>query len=91
MTYSCTDFVDTILDALKIVVPEEAQDDPSAQADLASAAIEGLKDDIRALGGTLQNVLTDIYSRNDDAEAFSANIQAANEILHRLGFEMIEV
>lgn len=40
MTYSCSDFTDSVLDALKIVVPEDAYDDPSAQADLALAAIE---------------------------------------------------
>lgn len=39
MAYSCSDFVDTILDALGIVVPEESQDSPSDQADLALAAI----------------------------------------------------
>lgn len=43
MTYSCTDFTDTILDALGIVVPEEAMDDPSAQADLALGAISALR------------------------------------------------
>lgn len=43
MTYSCSDFVDTILDALKIDVPEESQDVPSDQADLVLAAIEQLR------------------------------------------------
>lgn len=43
MAYSCTDFVDTILDALGIEVPEEAWDDPAAQADLALEAIEKLR------------------------------------------------
>lgn len=40
MTYRCSDFADSILDALAIVVPEDAQDDPSAQADLALASID---------------------------------------------------
>lgn len=48
MTYSCTDFVDTILDALQIVVPPSAWDDPSAQADLALKAIADLKAGPRA-------------------------------------------
>ena len=43
MTYSCTDFVDTILDALNIKVPDEDSDNPSAQADLALAAIDKLR------------------------------------------------
>ena len=43
MTYSCTDFTDSILDALDIVVPDEAQDHPDMQADLAIAEIERLQ------------------------------------------------
>lgn len=43
MSYSCTDFVDSILDALHIEVPEEAWDNPSAQADLALSEIERLR------------------------------------------------
>lgn len=43
MTYSCTDFVDTILERLKIEVPEESRDSPSDQADLAMAAIGRLE------------------------------------------------
>lgn len=43
MSYSCCDFVDTILDALGIVVPEESQESPSDQADLALGAIERLR------------------------------------------------
>lgn len=43
MTYSCTDFVDSILDALGIQVPEADADNPAAQADLALAAIKKLK------------------------------------------------
>lgn len=34
MTYSCSDFTDTILDALNIRVPDESLDSPSDQADL---------------------------------------------------------
>jgi hypothetical protein len=43
MTYSCSDFTDSIMDALKIDVPEELYDDPSKQADLAMAEIERLQ------------------------------------------------
>lgn len=43
MTYTCTDFTDTILDALDIEVPKESWDSPSDQADLALAEIERLK------------------------------------------------
>lgn len=95
MTYSCTDFVDTILDALKIVVPEEAQDDPSAQAALALDAIAGLKEDISALGVSLQNLLSDIEAvgapTHTEDQGTSGAIDAANGVLHRLGFEMVNV
>ena len=40
MSYSCTDFTDSILDALGIEVPEESWDSPSDQADLALAEID---------------------------------------------------
>jgi hypothetical protein len=43
MSYSCTDFTDDILNALKIEVPDEAEDSPSDQADLALAEIERLQ------------------------------------------------
>jgi hypothetical protein len=44
MTYSCTDFADTILDALKIDLEPDEYDDPSAQADKALGVIKRLKD-----------------------------------------------
>lgn len=43
MTYSCSDFTDSILNALGIDVPDESADSPSDQADLALAAIAALK------------------------------------------------
>lgn len=52
MTYSCSDFTDTILDALGIQVPEEDSDSPSAQADLALAEIARLQRAAPAPGKT---------------------------------------
>lgn len=43
MTYSCSDFTDSILDALGIDLPEESWEDPSAQADMALEEIERLQ------------------------------------------------
>jgi hypothetical protein len=43
MSYSCVDFVDSILEALGIVVPLEAQDSPDFQAKLAVTEIERLQ------------------------------------------------
>lgn len=45
MTYSCVDFTDSILEALKVSgdLPEASNDSPSDQADLAIARIEGLQ------------------------------------------------
>lgn len=44
MAYSCADFVDTILEALNVAVPPEAQDDPAAQADLTLGVIYSLRE-----------------------------------------------
>lgn len=52
MSYSCTDFTDDILSALKVNVPEKFWDSPSDQADLALARIEAYRDlviNIRAI------------------------------------------
>jgi hypothetical protein len=43
MTYSCTDFADSILEALAVNVPDESLDSPSDQADLALAEIKRLQ------------------------------------------------
>jgi len=43
MSYSCVDFTDDVLNALKIEVPEKDRDNPSGQADLAMAEIERLQ------------------------------------------------
>jgi hypothetical protein len=43
MTYSCTDAVDSILEALKIVVPDEFKDSPEDQAALICAEIYRLQ------------------------------------------------
>jgi hypothetical protein len=52
MSYSCCDFVDDILSALKVDVPEKDWDNPSGQADLALEKIQAYRDlaiNIRAL------------------------------------------
>ncbi len=43
MSYSCSDFTDSILEALGVTVPDDDADNPSAQADLALAAIAKLQ------------------------------------------------
>lgn len=43
MTYSCSDFTDDIIEALKVEIPDEHNDSPSAQADLCLAEIERLQ------------------------------------------------
>jgi hypothetical protein len=53
MSYSCTDFVDTILDALNVIVPEELYDAPSEQADLALTEINRLQQIERAFNALL--------------------------------------
>lgn len=88
MTYSCTDFVDSIIDALGIVVPDDAQDDPSAQADLALAAIAALKSTpplgpivVAMEGGLFSSVVTkdarlygvDVFTIDYDSEGVDAD------------------
>lgn len=43
MSYSCTDFTDSILNALGIEVPQELWDNPEGQAQLAIAEINRLQ------------------------------------------------
>jgi hypothetical protein len=43
MTYSCTDMADDLLNALNVTIPDEADDNPSMQADIAMAEIERLQ------------------------------------------------
>lgn len=49
MSYSCTDFTDTVLDALAIDVPEWANDSPSDQADMVLERLETLQRGMAAL------------------------------------------
>lgn len=43
MSYSCSDFADTIIDALGVTIPDESYDSPSDQADICLAEIERLR------------------------------------------------
>lgn len=43
MSYSCSDFTDSVLEALALTVPESERDDPAAQADLVLAEISRLQ------------------------------------------------
>ena len=70
MTYSCTDFTDTVLDALKIVVPEEDYDDPSAQADLVLGKLAAMQRRI--------DVIPDLLAALKEAEREIHNPGAGN-------------
>jgi hypothetical protein len=56
MSYSCIDFVDSILDALGIELDDQDLDNPSAQADLALAEIERLQKIESGLNGFVASV-----------------------------------
>ena len=43
MSYSCSDFTDSILEALAVEIPNESNDSPSDQADIALEEIERLQ------------------------------------------------
>jgi spermidine/putrescine-binding protein len=73
MTYSCTDFADSILDALGIELDEEDYDNPSAQADLALAVIERLKkieSDLNGFVASVSNLAARL--KQGDAEVTTA-------------------
>jgi hypothetical protein len=79
MTYSCSDFTDSILDALKIEVPEEHYDNPSKQADLALAEIERLEEAKRVafdLWWFIENVTDTAPDRNDRFFALRERVRA---------------
>jgi hypothetical protein len=44
MTYSCTDFADSIINALGVEIPDESNDSPSDQADMCLDVINAMKD-----------------------------------------------
>ena len=77
MSYSCSDFVDSILDALGIGVPEENRDSPSAQADLALAKIAALQQPQKVF------VATYSHKHGDDQTVyatFAGAVRARNDI-----------
>ena len=99
MAYSCTDFADDILNALNIVVLQEAQDDPGAQAELALAALGRIRGAFQmniirdALEGAWTHVNRSIeiaegdHDPPEDLEAMRAalaSIEAAQDEAHKL-------
>lgn len=48
MAYSCSDFVDSIIEALDVWIPDEASDDPAWQAEICLEAIAKLKRQAKA-------------------------------------------
>jgi len=70
MSYSCTDFVDSILDALDIELPKELYDSPSGQADLALAEIERLQRFRLCVDYAAQ-----VYDYKKDASLFIARVK----------------
>lgn len=59
MSYSCSDFTDSIIDALGVDIPDESQDSPSDQADICLeeiGALIGFRQDVfEALVAVLEN------------------------------------
>lgn len=89
MSYSCSDFTNTILDALNIEVPWKSYDSPSDQADLALEAIKQMKEQAqaaRAMLAALKHVETWIpktvppttFAPRDMVRAAIAAAEAAN-------------
>jgi hypothetical protein len=57
MSYSCTDFADSIIDALGVEIPEESNDSPSDQADMCLDVIQALKDLVCNIAGLDEQAL----------------------------------
>ena len=76
MTYSCTDFTDTILDALNINVPEESYDSPEDQADLALEEIERMRNQIGDMRLALQTARSQIKTLGTPDDAYNNAILA---------------
>lgn len=69
MTYSCTDFTESVLNALNIIVPDEAMDNPEAQADLALGEIDRM-DNAANLNGLLLKALSDMRGEIDAIKGY---------------------
>jgi hypothetical protein len=49
MSYSCSDFTDSIIDALRVEIPDESNDSPSDQADICLAKIDRLQSALKRI------------------------------------------
>lgn len=89
MTYSCVDFVDSILEALGVQVPLDDADNPAAQADLALAEIGRLKEPRKIL--ILQGVHFHVPGNPMSAHATKASAdKEAAELVNEL-FKWIDL
>lgn len=82
MSYSCTDFTDSILDALDIDVPEQSADIPSDQADAALAAIARLH--------AIEIAAREVIGEFPDGMRWHAVVKQLRESLRPLDFEWPE-
>jgi hypothetical protein len=78
MTYSCSDFTDSILEALDIDVPDESADSPSDQADLALEEIDRL----HRVQAALKQLVADVHEIEGYwTEGLANSMQAAEAVL----------
>ncbi|WP_316196648.1 hypothetical protein [Bradyrhizobium sp. SZCCHNS3053] len=89
MTYSCTDFTDDILDALGIQVPQQFNDSPSDQADLALAEIERLQSIEKVIRDNLTTVIaalqqTELVDHDNGRIADAEDARAVIKLLQAL-------
>lgn len=86
MTYSCSDFTDSILDALEIRVPSKWNDSPSDQADLALAEIERLQSIEKLLRPHVQHIVAALVIMRDmDQEnGHAKDVEESNALIASL-------
>jgi len=58
VTYSCSDFVDSIIDALGAHIPQRCQESPSDQADICLDIIDHMEQSNKALLAVAKNLKT---------------------------------
>lgn len=84
MTYSCSDFADTIIDALGVVCDDDMRDSPSDQADACLAEIARLKNAVRQQRQPLLHSLVyDFYGYGPVTYLFTSE-ELANQALAKI-------
>jgi hypothetical protein len=86
VSYSCTDFTDSILDALDIYVPPKWSEGPEYQADLALAEIKRLQNIEKLLRDNLDRIIGALSTVQDidDENGHADEAKAGRDLIGEL-------